>query len=129
MAGPVSGQYAKVMLGGSTLVECTGWDFDRQVAEHVYASCSTSGYKKRIAGTKDGGGEVRGVLDPTDPIENYIEEGDLVTLLLYFTATQYHSVPAMIIKLSESADVEEGEIIRWTATFGINGAWTINQGP
>ena len=122
-----SGQYGKIMIGGSTLIECTGWSFDRSVAEHVYASCATSGYKKRVAGTKDGTGELRGVLDPADPIEGYINEGDQVTLLLYFTAAKYHSVPAQINNISVEVDVEEGEIVRWTAGFGINGAWSLNQ--
>lgn len=122
-----SGQYGKIMVGGSTLIECTGWSFDRQVAEHVYASCATGGYKKRIAGTKDGSGELRGIFDPDDPIEGYINEGDHVTLLLYFSATKYHSVPAQINSINIDTDIEEGDIVRWTAQFGINGAYTLNN--
>lgn len=122
--GAVSGQYAKIMIGSSNVVECTGWSWERSVADHAYASCATGGWKKRVAGTKDHTGSLNGKFDPTDEIEGYFDEGDLVTLKLYVSTTAYYSVPAMITSLSIETNVDEGDIIPWTANFGGNGAWS-----
>ncbi len=121
----VSGQYGKIMSGASNITECSFWAFDRTAAEHAYASCSTGGYKKRVPGTKDGGGSLKGYYDPTDPVENYITEGASVTLKLYVSTTKFYSVPAIINKLHIETDIEEGAPIPWEAEFGINGAWTL----
>jgi predicted secreted protein len=121
----VSGQYGKIVIGSSNATECSYWSFDRTAAEHAYASCATNGYKKRIAGTKDGSGSLKGFQDPAAPIETYFVEGDLVTLRLYYTASKYYSVPAMITRLHIENDIDDGAIVPWEADFGINGAWTL----
>lgn len=123
----VSGQYGKIVSGASTVAECTKWTWDEEAAEHKYASCSTSGQRSRIAGTKDSMGALEGVLDPTDDIHNYFLAGDHVTLKLYYTAAKYHQVPAQINKLSQEVDIEDGGIIRWKADFGQTGAPTRMQ--
>jgi hypothetical protein len=122
----VSGQYGSIKIGSSNLVECMNWTFDRKAAEHAYASCNTGGYKKRIAGTKDGTGTIRGLQDSADPIENYIIEGSSVTLRLYWTAAKYYSVPAIVNSLKTEVDIDDGAPVPWDADFGANGAWTIN---
>jgi len=120
----VSGQYGKIMLGSSNLVECTGWTWDRNVASHAYASCATAGYKKRVAGTKDSTGTASGIYDPADQIDDLIDIGDLVSLLLYVTAIKYYTVPSLVVSVGLEVDVEEGEIIRWELGFEGNGSWT-----
>lgn len=120
----VSGSYGKIMIGASNVVECTGFDWERSVADHAYASCATSGFKKRVAGTKDHSGTLNGKFDPANDISDYFDEGDLVTLNLYVSTTAYYIVPAMIINVSISVDIDEGDIIPWTASFGGNGAWS-----
>lgn len=121
----VSGQYGKIMIGGSNLTECMFWSFDRTAAEHAYASCSTSGYKTRVSGSKDGSGSLKGMQDPSDPIEGYIIEGAQVTLKLYYTATKFYSVPAQITKLHIENDVDDGAPVPWEADFGTRGAWSL----
>lgn len=123
--GAVSGQYGSIKIGSSNLTECMFWSFDRSVADHAYASCATGGYKKRVAGTKDGTGNLKGEQDPTDPIENYFVEGSSVTLRLYYTAAKFYSVPAMITRLHVENDIDDGAIVPWEADFGINGAHTL----
>lgn len=120
----VSGQYGKIMVGASNVVECTGWTHSRQVADHAYASCATGGWKKRVAGTKDHSGTLNGKFDPDDDISDYFDEGDLVTLNLYVATDAYYIVPAMITELSVEVDIDEGDIIPWSASFGGNGAWS-----
>src|SRR5262245_39691681 len=121
----VSGQYGKITLGSSNVTECSGWSFDRTVADHPYASCATSGYKKRIAGTKDGTGNLKGWQDPSSPIETYFVEGDHPTLRLYVSASKYYTVPCMITRLHTEVDIDDGAIVPWEADFGIDGAWTL----
>ncbi len=122
-----SGQYGKIMVGGSTLVECTEWSMQEQVAEHAYASCATSGWKKRVAGTKDVTGTCGGIYDPTAPIHDYINIGDSVTLKLYLSTLAYHQVPAVVLSIETNLNIEEGEIIRWSMNWGGNGQPTLDM--
>jgi hypothetical protein len=121
----VSGQYGKITIATSNVTECSYWSFDRTAAEHAYASCATNGYKKRVAGTKDGSGNLKGWQDPSAMIETYFVEGDLPTLRLYISAAKYYSVPCMITRLHTECDIDDGAIIPWEADFGVNGAWSI----
>lgn len=121
----VSGQYGKIVIGSSNATECSYWSFDRTAAEHAYASCATGGYKKRVAGTKDGSGSLRGFQDPTNPIESFFVEGSSVTLKLYYTAAKFYSVPAMITRLHTECDIDDGAVVPWEADFGADGAWTL----
>lgn len=123
--GTVSGQYGKIVIGSSNVTECSYWSFDRTAAEHAYASCSTNGYKKRVAGTKDGSGNLKGFQDPSNAIETYFVEGDLPTLKLYYTAAKFYTVPCMITRLHVECDIDDGAIVPWEADFGINGAHTL----
>lgn len=126
MAG-VSGQYGKIVIASSTVAECTKWTMDQEVAESAYASCSTSGGRSRVAGTKDTTGTLEGVLDPGDDVNNYMKVGDHCTLKLYYTATKYHSVPAQINKIGQEVDIEEGSVVRWTAEYGQTANPTLMQ--
>jgi predicted secreted protein len=125
----VSGQYGQIQIGSSDITECMFWSFTRTVADHAYASCSTGGYKKRIAGTKDGTGTMRGLQSDaaSDDIETDFEEGDSVTLVLFWTATKKYTVPAIITRLHTECDIDDGAPVPWEADFGANGAWTVTH--
>lgn len=120
----MSGTLAKVMIGASTLVECTGWTYTRSAILHAYASCNTSGYKKRVKGTMDSSGTLKGMFDESNFIEDYFGVGDAVTLLLYINGTDYWSQPAMIETLEIETDVDEGALIPWSSSWSGNGAWS-----
>jgi hypothetical protein len=77
-----------------------------------------------VAGTKDHSGTLEGKFDDSDPIDDYFDEGDLVTLHLYVTSSAFYVVPAMITEVSIEVDIDEGDIIPWSASFGGNGAWS-----
>lgn len=123
----VSGQYGKILIGASVLVECTGWELDRSVELFDYASCATAGAKKRVAGVKDASVTLRGVMDPDDRIEDYLDVGDAVTLKLFYTATKHHLVPVVVESINEGVDIEAGDINRWEITASLNGSWTLAQ--
>jgi hypothetical protein len=120
----VSGQYSKFYWNSSIVTECQGFNWSRSVVDHAYASCATAGFKKRVAGTRDHSGSVKGIFDPSAPPEDWFEEGDTGTFHLYVTAAAYYIAPAMITSLDIETDVDDGAIIPWTANFGGNGAWS-----
>lgn len=126
-SGAVSGQYADIKVGSTSLVEATRWEMDESVVEHAYASQATGGYKARVVGPKDKTGTLEGIFDPANPIHSQIAPGDQVTLLLYVTASKYHSIPAKILTLNHGAQIEEGDPLRWTASWGLNGTPALNQ--
>lgn len=126
-----SGQFGLAQIAGTpgqNLVECTGWSMSKEAADHAYATCATGGYKRRITGTKDATGDVKGVLDPNAEIEAQIDVGFYVTYWLYITPSKYYTVPAAVLSLDIEVDIEEGDVIRWTSGYGLNGAWTNGGG-
>lgn len=125
MAKAVSGQFGTVEIGASDLVECTGWKFSRKANVHQYASNTSAGYKRAVAGTKSGSGTISGKYSSADPIDDHFEEGDEVTLKLYTTASAYYSVPAVIESIDFEVDMDEGDIVSWEAAFTADGAWTL----
>ena len=124
----LSGVLAKIMIGSSTVIECVSWNINFEAAVSPYASCNTAGYRKRTTGVKDCTGEISGLIDSSDHIFNYFTEGDEVTLLLYKDATTYHSIPAVIENVNEGDyDRDSSDPVRWSASFGGNGAPSKNQ--
>jgi hypothetical protein len=119
-----SGQYGKVAIASSNIVEVMKWTLELSVPDHPHGTSATSGYKKRTAGTKDGTGSIEGLQDPADPVTTYIEPGDSVTLLLYESAAKFWTVPALITKLAMDVDIDDGAPVSWNSDFGIHGAWT-----
>lgn len=120
----ISGKNGKVMIGATPLAEITDWTFHASSHNPAYASSSTGGYRKRVAGVKDGSGHIGFKLDPDSPITNNFDEGSSVTLLLHLDATRYYSVPAVIDALQLAVDVSSGDVLGGMAMFSVNGAWT-----
>lgn len=120
----ISGKDGKVKLGSATLADITHWKFRTTAGLAAYASSATGGYKRRVAGIKDGGGTLEGKLDPGHAVSDDFEEGAAVTLLLYIDATRFYSVPAIIETFRLEVDIDRGDIVGWQADFSTNGAWT-----
>jgi len=120
----ISGKNGKVLIGGTPLAEITDWTFHATSVNHAYASSSTGGYRRRVAGVKDGAGSIGFKLDPASPITDDFDEGSSVTLLLYLDATHYYTVPALIDAIQLAVDISSGDVLGGTATFSANGQWT-----
>ncbi len=105
--------------GGSpqNIVDCSQWTMDRSVNVFPYASCSTGGKTARITGTKDARGTLTGFVDDSEHISDFIQEGDEVVLYLYSNTTDYWLVPAFITSVSEGANIETGDLLRWNANW------------
>ncbi len=119
-----SGQNGKVLVGSTTLAEITGWKFDPSVFVDVWASSTSPGFKKRLAGVKDATGSFDFKVDDTSEQWDTFDEGDSVTLKLYLDGTKFFTVPAIIDKLSFAVDINDGPAVTGTATFGSNGTYT-----
>lgn len=120
----ISGKDGDVKIGATSICEIRKWSFNPKSNNPSYASNKTSGYKRRVPGVKDGSGTLEGAWDPATPAVSVIDVGTEVTLLLYINATQNYSVPSVIDSFKLDVDVDEGEIVSWTADFSTNGAWT-----
>jgi hypothetical protein len=120
----ISGKGGKAQIGSTDISEITKWSFNPTSNNSAWASSDTSGYKKRVAGVKDGSGSIEGVFDEEDEIYLTFEPGDSITLKLYIDASKYYSVPSLIDSFSIEVDLNDGEVVGWSADFSINGAWT-----
>lgn len=128
MGGPISGQYGAVKIGSSCVAEANKWTLDKEATLHEFATCSTpaDGGMGVLAGRKKHSGSAEGLFDPTDPIENYFDEGDTVTLKLYVNATKYYQGSAVIEKLTiGDVDIQDGAPVPWSMTFKANGLFVL----
>ena len=122
-----SGKYGSVKIGSSCIAEVDRWSVTKSCVLHDYATCESPGDEGTavIAGRKKHSGRMSGIYDQADPPENYFEEGDSVTLKLYYTASKYYQGTAVIEELSiPDVDITEGAPLRWEATFRVNGLLT-----
>lgn len=128
MAG-VSGQYGKVNIGASCIAEVDKWTIDKECILHNYATCTSpgDGGTAVLAGRRKHSCSFEGILDATsaNEIEDYLEEGDTVTLKLYYTATRYYTGSVVIgtLNLGE-VDIVDGAPVRWSASGDVNGLFT-----
>jgi hypothetical protein len=120
----ISGKDGKVLIGAAALADITRWTFNATSVNPAYASSSTAGFRRRVAGIKEGAGRIAFKLDPADPISDSLNEGDQVTLLLHLDATHFYTVPAIVDALELEVDISSGDVLGGTANFSSNGAWT-----
>jgi hypothetical protein len=121
---PVLRGDGKVKIGTTTLADITHWTLRTQALLSSYASSATAGYRRRVAGVKEGSGTLDGKLDPDDPISDDFDEGASVTLLLHLDATRFYTVPAVIESFRLEVDIDSGDVLGWHAEFSTNGGWT-----
>jgi len=122
-----SGQYGKVEIGASCIAEVDKWSVDKECIVHEFATCASpgDGGTDALAGRRKHSGRMEGIYDVDDAIENYFEEGDTVTLKLYYTATKYYTGSCVIENLNiPDVDITEGAPVRWEATFKVKGLLT-----
>lgn len=122
-----SGQYGSVKIGSSCIAEVDKWSVNKECIVHLFATCESpgDGGTDAIAGRRKHSGAMEGIYDTADPIENYIEEGDTVTLKLYYTAALYYTGSCVIENLNiPDVDIVEGAPLRWSATFKVKGLLT-----
>ena len=121
MSQPISGKSGFVKVGDSTVAEVTKWSFIKQAASSRYASSSTGGFKRSIAGVKSGSGQIEFKFDMA--ADSPLVEGAAVTLLLYLDATHFYSVPAIVTRVEVEVNIDSGDVIAGATNFDTDGAW------
>lgn len=130
-----SGKGGKVKVGSTAIAEVTKWNFKPTSNNPSWGSSSSNGYKKRVAGVKDGSGSFDVKIDRSSLFLATVKEGDEVTLNLYLEThfdnatppvedSKYYIVPAIIDSVDVNVDVDNGEPVSATIEFSSNGAWT-----
>ena len=119
-----SGTLGSVQVDGSTILDVTKWSINKTCNITPFASNSSGGAKKRVAGSKDITGSCEGKYDPTMPIEDHLGEGDSVTITLVRDTGDTIGGAAVVDELTLDCDMDSGDPQSWTVSFGANGAWT-----
>lgn len=129
MAGGISGKGGNVFLDaapapGVEVAELMKWSFNPKSNNPAWASNRTAGFKRRVAGVRDGSGSCEGKWDPNDPLTDHLEDGASVTLNLQLSTTHFFVVPAIVDGIKVDVDLDSGEVIGWSFDWSLNGAWT-----
>ena len=125
----ISGKLGKVQSGGSDIDEVTKWNLKLTDSAPSYCSSSTGGWKTRRSGVNDGTGTFDAKLNPTASGKPPVGQGSAVTLNLYLNASLFFIVPALISDMDYTTDIDTGEVIGYTASFGVTGAVTLPTYP
>lgn len=110
--------------GDGAQTEITGWTFNTTSNNPSWASSTNPGYKKRVAGVKDGSGTVNGKYDSSNAIFDTFEPGVTVTLTLKLNNSNYYEVPAIVDDFNLEVDMDNGDVVGWSMNFSTNGEWT-----
>jgi hypothetical protein len=121
MSQPISGKSGFVKIGDDPIAEVTKWSFTKQANSSRYASSSSGGFKRSVAGVKSGSGEIEFKFDMS--AASPLVEGAAVTLLLYLDASHFYSVPAIVTRIEVEVDIDTGDVISGSAHFDTDGAW------
>lgn len=131
MAGKaISGKYGCVTKGSTTgvVAETTMWALTEEVEDKSYSSCATGGKKVSISGATTISGSIDGVYDPAAPIRTTLTPGDQVVLYLIVQTKSttpsrtgiYHFIPARIMSLEQTCDIDGGDPVGWKAAFSLS---------
>ena len=133
----LSGKYACAKLdNGAELDEVTGWEFTHSMTDESYASCRSRGKRRRVDGTEDATGSVKGVYNDDASIHDVVKIGDTGVIHLFRRVPQegdaaatppvppvdgiYIEVPFIVLNVQLSADIDRGGPQPWTVQFGLN---------
>lgn len=109
--------------GDGAQAEITGWTFNTTSNNPSWASSTNPGYKKRVAGVKDATGTINGKYNAANAIFDTLAPGVTATLTLKLDSGNYYTVPAIIDDFNLEVDMDNGDVVGWTANFSSNGAW------
>jgi len=124
-----SGKDGDIKIGATAISEIKAWTFNPKSTNPRYASGATGGYKRTVAGVKEGSGTMTGVYSNASPHIAVIDVGTSVTLKLYLDTTHFFSVPSVIDDYKMNVDIDSGEIVGWEGAFSTDGAWTNPVSP
>lgn len=123
-----SGKTGTVTWNSGTVSHVTSWQCTETVNSSAWGSSNTAGYKHRVAGTKDWSGTFAAKYDSS--IAPVVGEGTRaegatpVSLVLTLATNETLTGNAMIESVALDVNVDTGDVIGYTCTFGGNGPLT-----
>jgi len=124
MAGPISGKSGKVYVDAVEVADVRNWKVNRASDNKEYASSSTAGWKKRVAGNRDWSGSFEVYLQDGDMTLAF-DDGDDITLILQTDSGQTFTGPAIVDGIDYDDNIEGGDPVAGTVNFSGDGAYTI----
>ncbi len=122
----LSGKSGNVLIAGTGVLELRNWKWDRKNDNKAYASNSTAGTRKRVAGVKDSSGSFQ-MLDNPASNAPALTEGTTATLQLKLDGTTVYctTLPIIVDSIACAVDLDSGDLIAYDVNFSTNGAWTL----
>ena len=109
-------------MDGTLIARLTVWNLNASTSESAWGDSDSGGYTNRKKARRDGTGSIGGKFDEDDQVYDVFREGDIVTLVLWETATDYWVFPSALIQnfqLEYNPDTKE--VVGWTSDFGADG--------
>ena len=127
MSTPISGKNGSVSIGGSTVLDVTGWNYSEEVVTTRYASSATAGCKNTIPGVVSGSGSFAFKFNPSaTPVTP--NAGDVGTGIFHLdTSATYLTFGIVIKKVALTVDIDNGTAIGGTADFETNSATALGS--
>lgn len=119
-----TGHLGKAVIGGSLIYRLKNWTFNPTCSESAWGDSDSQGFTNRAAARKDGTGSVTGAFDTDRKIYTLFMPGDIASLALWETASEYWALPrVMITSFSITYDNDTKEAVEWSADFGCDGVY------
>lgn len=122
----LSGKGGTVTWNSGAVSQILSWTCNETVVDSSFGSSSTSGWKNRVAGTRDWSGSFRALYDTTiaPTVGQGTATGSAVSLVLGIAASESLTGNAMVTGVEMEVDVDNGTYVAYVVSFGGNGELT-----
>lgn len=123
-----SGKSGKLVVGASKILGVRNIQTTQTSNNPQFATSETNGHKITVGGVKNATMSADIVLDTDERLEDRMEVGDAVTLLVYEDASVSETYPMRLESISKAIDINDGGEVTQAVTFSPNGRWTFSGG-
>lgn len=119
-----SGELGKAVVDDTLVARLKSWNLNPTSSETAWGDSDSGAYTNRKRARKDATGSMTGAFDSDSKVYDLFEEGDIVKLVLWETATDYWALPSALIQsfdLTYNQDTKE--VVEWSADFGADGQY------
>jgi hypothetical protein len=115
--GVLSGKDGSVWIGGQLFGPVLWWELVRRCSSKAYVANDTAGWRRRLAGAKEGTGRFEIKLRTDTPLP--LREGQEISLRLHLDGSgkNYYELPALIERISNRVHIATGEVIGCLVDF------------
>jgi len=123
-ANTLAGTNGKLVVDNQLVARVTQWQVSPRLAQtSEWGDSDSAGYTNRLAGRKDATFTCEGKFDSSDEQYDLFQPGDQVSAVLWMDdSSLYWDFPrAVCTEFNLTVNIDTGEVIGWTATFGADG--------